>query len=147
MVQLTLVKETLDQSVPGGNAAQPDHGDEPGRPCQRARFAATNGKEEAPWSTWRNQSPALGPAKGFSHATRAIGLVWLGGQVGADSRDLFSIRATWLPRAALLPIGNAYREVFGHHYPASVLVGVTSRFDPDDKVEIECVALGPEERL
>ncbi len=28
--------------------------------------------------------PELGPAVGFSHATRAAGLVFLGGQVGAD---------------------------------------------------------------
>jgi enamine deaminase RidA (YjgF/YER057c/UK114 family) len=127
--------------------------------------------------------PELGPAKGFSHATRAAGLVWLGGQVGADASghirhpsDMAAqfavavrnvrtalaaagcrpgdvVKITYFVtdlaayRAALLPIGNAYREVFGHHYPASVLVGVTSLFDPDAKVEIECVAVGPEERL
>ena len=28
--------------------------------------------------------PELGPAVGFSHATRAAGLVFLGGQIGAD---------------------------------------------------------------
>ena len=34
----------------------------------------------------RNVNPAeLGPARGFSHATVAGGLVWLGGQIGSDS--------------------------------------------------------------
>ena len=28
--------------------------------------------------------PALGAAKGFSHATHAAGLFWLGAQVGTD---------------------------------------------------------------
>ena len=28
--------------------------------------------------------PELGPARGFSHATVAGGLVWLGGQIGSD---------------------------------------------------------------
>jgi enamine deaminase RidA (YjgF/YER057c/UK114 family) len=29
--------------------------------------------------------PEVGPARGFSNATRAAGLMWLGGQTGADS--------------------------------------------------------------
>ncbi len=34
----------------------------------------------------RNLNPeGLGPARGFSHATIAGGLVWLGGQIGSDS--------------------------------------------------------------
>jgi enamine deaminase RidA (YjgF/YER057c/UK114 family) len=34
----------------------------------------------------RNVNPgALGPARGFSHATVAGGLVWLGGQIGSDA--------------------------------------------------------------
>jgi enamine deaminase RidA (YjgF/YER057c/UK114 family) len=124
--------------------------------------------------------PELGPAKGFSHATRAAGLVWLGGQTGADSsghiqnpgdmaaqfgvavRNVCTaleaagcqpsdvVKITYFVtdlaayRSALLPIGKAYREVFGHHYPATVLIGVTALFDPDATVEIECVAIGPE---
>jgi enamine deaminase RidA (YjgF/YER057c/UK114 family) len=122
----------------------------------------------------------LGPAKGFSHATRAAGHVWLGGQIGADSsgriQDPADIAAQFAVavknvrtalaaagcrpedvvkityfvtdlaayRAALTPIGTAYRDVFGRHYPATVLIGVTSLFDPDAKVEIECVAVVPE---
>lgn len=124
--------------------------------------------------------PELGPAKGFSHATRAAGLVWLGGQIGGDSTghiqhsgDIAAqfavavrnvrtalaaagcepsdvVKITYFVtdlaayRAALSPIGKAYREVFGHHYPATVLIGVTALFDPDATVEIDCVAIGPE---
>jgi enamine deaminase RidA (YjgF/YER057c/UK114 family) len=41
----------------------------------------------------------------------------------------------------LRAIGSAYREVFGHHYPATTLVEVSSLFDPDALVEIEAVAV------
>jgi enamine deaminase RidA (YjgF/YER057c/UK114 family) len=44
-------------------------------------------------------------------------------------------------RANLGPIGTAYREVFGSHYPAASLFEVSGLFDPDALVEIECVAL------
>jgi len=33
--------------------------------------------------------------------------------------------------------------VFGHHYPATTLVEVSSLFDPDALVEIEAVAVCP----
>ena len=44
-------------------------------------------------------------------------------------------------RANLKPIGAAYREVFGHHYPATSLFEVKGLFDPHAMVEIECLAL------
>jgi len=44
-------------------------------------------------------------------------------------------------RAALNPIGAAYGNVLGRHYPASTLVEVSGLFDPDAMVEIECVAI------
>lgn len=47
-------------------------------------------------------------------------------------------------RRALKAIGEAYRDVFGRHYPATTLVGVQELFHPDALVEIECVALAPE---
>lgn len=43
-------------------------------------------------------------------------------------------------RAALKPIGAAYRQVFGRHYPAATLVEVKSLFQPEALVELECVA-------
>jgi enamine deaminase RidA (YjgF/YER057c/UK114 family) len=44
-------------------------------------------------------------------------------------------------RSSLKPIGAAYREVFGHHYPAASLFEVKGLFDPQAMVEIECLAL------
>jgi enamine deaminase RidA (YjgF/YER057c/UK114 family) len=46
-------------------------------------------------------------------------------------------------RASLEPIGRAYREVFGRHFPATSLFEVKGLFDPEAMVEIECVAVLP----
>jgi enamine deaminase RidA (YjgF/YER057c/UK114 family) len=43
-------------------------------------------------------------------------------------------------RRSLSPIGDAYRSVFGRHFPASSLFGVAALFEPDALIEIECVA-------
>lgn len=128
----------------------------------------------------RNVNPEeLGPARGFSHATVAGGLVWLGGQIGSDSTgkvlepgDIVAqfkraaanvsialraagsapkdtVKLTYFVtdlkayQANLRAIGSAYREVFGHHYPATTLVEVRSLFDSDALIEIEAVAVCP----
>jgi enamine deaminase RidA (YjgF/YER057c/UK114 family) len=44
-------------------------------------------------------------------------------------------------RAASESIGDAYREVFGRHYPATSLFQVSGLFDPEGLVEIECLAV------
>ena len=41
-------------------------------------------------------------------------------------------------------LGAAYREVFGTHYPAMGLFGVTELFDPRSVVELVCVAVIPD---
>lgn len=43
-------------------------------------------------------------------------------------------------REDLGPIGAAYREVFGRHYPAMALFGVSELFDPEAMVELVAVA-------
>jgi enamine deaminase RidA (YjgF/YER057c/UK114 family) len=48
-------------------------------------------------------------------------------------------------RASLRPIGAAYRQVFGRHYPATSLFEVKGLFEPDAMVEIEAIALAPGE--
>ena len=44
-------------------------------------------------------------------------------------------------RAALYPLGRAWRRHFGTHYPAMGLFGVTGLFDPDALVEVMGVAV------
>ncbi len=46
-------------------------------------------------------------------------------------------------RANLEPLGTAYRDVFGRHFPAMALFGVTELFDPRSVVELVCVAVIP----
>jgi enamine deaminase RidA (YjgF/YER057c/UK114 family) len=46
-------------------------------------------------------------------------------------------------RENLGPIGSAYREVFGRHYPPMALIGVAELFDPDASVELVAVAVVP----
>ena len=47
-------------------------------------------------------------------------------------------------RAESRPIGAAYREVFGPHYPPMALFGVTRLFDPDALVELVATAVIPD---
>ena len=49
-------------------------------------------------------------------------------------------------RAQLKPIGEAYRAVFGRYYPAMTLVEVKSLFDDEALIEVEGMAVLPEER-
>jgi len=46
-------------------------------------------------------------------------------------------------RDSLGPIGAAYRQVFGKHFPPMALIGVSELFDPMAKVELVCVAVVP----
>ena len=83
----------------------------------------------------------------FQAAIRNVGTALAA--AGCEPTDVVKITyyVTDLPayRAALKTIGQSYREVFGHHYPATTLVGVSALFHPDALIEIDCVALSPEE--
>jgi enamine deaminase RidA (YjgF/YER057c/UK114 family) len=46
-------------------------------------------------------------------------------------------------RDNLGPIGAAYREVFGKHFPPMALIGVSELLDPKAVVELVCVAEVP----
>lgn len=46
-------------------------------------------------------------------------------------------------RANLGPLGAAYREVFGKHYPPMALLGIDELFDPEAVVELLAVAVVP----
>lgn len=116
---------------------------------------------------------ALPPPAGFAHAVVAAPgrTVYLGGQIGAgatlaeqfsNAADavLTALRAAGgepehlvsltifvtdveAYRSALGPIGEAYRERFGKHYPAMALLGVSRLFEPDALVELVGVAVVP----
>jgi enamine deaminase RidA (YjgF/YER057c/UK114 family) len=47
-------------------------------------------------------------------------------------------------RGSLGPIGQAYRQHLGKHYPAMALIGVPELFDPRAKVELVGVAVIPD---
>jgi enamine deaminase RidA (YjgF/YER057c/UK114 family) len=47
-------------------------------------------------------------------------------------------------RAALRPLGERYRAVFGRHYPPMALFGIKELLDPAAVVELVCVAVVPE---
>jgi enamine deaminase RidA (YjgF/YER057c/UK114 family) len=48
-------------------------------------------------------------------------------------------------RNALKPIGVVYREVFGHHYPATSLFEVKGLFEAEAMIEVEAIALVPDD--
>lgn len=47
-------------------------------------------------------------------------------------------------RASLKELGRHYREVFGQHYPAMAVIGVSGLVKPGTKVEIETTAVVPD---
>lgn len=68
---------------------------------------------------------------------------------GAGPQHL--VRLTWYVtdiqayRDSLKPIGAAYRDVLGAHYPAMALVQVVSLVEPEALVEIEATAVVPDD--
>lgn len=82
----------------------------------------------------------------FAEACRSVGRVI--GEAGGDPSDLVSMTiyttAVEEYRAALPELGEAYRGVFGKHYPPMALLGVTELFDPLAVVELVCVAVVPD---
>ena len=81
----------------------------------------------------------------FAVACRAVARVI--DEAGGEPADLVSltIYTTVLDRyrESLEPIGEAYRSVFGKHYPPMALIGVSELYDPDALVELVAVAVVP----
>ena len=77
-----------------------------------------------------NVAAALGAA-----GARAADLVWL--QIFVTDVSAY--------RAALKPIGAAWRDTFGAHYPPMALFGVAELFDPAAMVELMAMAVVPDE--
>lgn len=79
----------------------------------------------------------------FAQACRAVATVIE--EAGGEPEDLVSmtIYTTQIDsyRENLGPIGAAYREVFGRHFPPMALIGVSDLFDPRSVVELVGVAV------
>jgi len=82
----------------------------------------------------------------FARACQSVARVIA--EAGGEPGDLVSmtIYTTDVPgyRDDLKPIGVAYRDVFGKHFPPVALIGVAGLFDPKAVVELVCVAVIPE---
>ncbi|HSK07490.1 MAG TPA: RidA family protein [Acidimicrobiia bacterium] len=79
----------------------------------------------------------------FGQACRSVAQVIAAAGGGPTDLVSMTIYTTDLPgyRESLEPIGVAYREVFGRHYPPMALIGVSELFDPEALVELVCVAV------
>lgn len=81
----------------------------------------------------------------FSEACRNVARVVA--EAGGEPGDVVSMTIYTSDivayRENLGPIGDAYRAVFGRHYPPMALIGVTELMDPKALVELVCVAVVP----
>lgn len=81
-------------------------------------------------------------AGALSRVIRVV--VEAGGGVEDIGRLMIYVSDMEAYRSSLKPLGEAYRELMGRHYPAMALVEVKSLVDPNAVVEIEGTAvLGP----
>ena len=69
-----------------------------------------------------------------------------GGQMGDVVKLTLFVTDKRAYRAQLKPLGEAYRAVFGRYYPAMTLVEVKSLFDDEALIEVEGLAVLPEEQ-
>jgi enamine deaminase RidA (YjgF/YER057c/UK114 family) len=81
----------------------------------------------------------------FGRACEAVAAVIT--EAGGEPGDLVSLTIYTTDvaryRDNLAPIGDAYRDVFGKHYPPMALIGVAELFDPQALVELVGVAVVP----
>ncbi len=81
----------------------------------------------------------------FARACQSVAKVIA--EAGGEPDDLVSmtIYTTDVARYKenLGPIGRAYREVFGKHFPPMALIGVAELFDSEARVELVCTAVIP----
>jgi enamine deaminase RidA (YjgF/YER057c/UK114 family) len=118
--------------------------------------------------------PELPEPSGYAHAVVAAPgrTVYLGGQTGAgetlaaqfdaaaaalvtvlraaggEPDDLVSLVVYTTDmdeyRASLRELGEVWRRHFGRRYPAMALIGASALFEPEARVELTGVAVGPE---
>ena len=66
-----------------------------------------------------------------------------GGTAENIGRLTFYVRDIGAYRSNLKPVGDAYRQLMGRHFPAMALVEVSAFVDPNAKIEIEGTAVLP----
>jgi NAD(P)-dependent dehydrogenase (short-subunit alcohol dehydrogenase family) len=96
--------------------------------------------------TARDGSGGVPAADFVTQFDRALGNVLAvlreaGGGPGDIGRFTIYVTDVAEYRASLGPLGEAYRNRMGKHYPAMALVQVTSLVDPEARVEIEATAV------
>jgi len=96
--------------------------------------------------TARDGAGSVPPADFVTQFDRALANVLAvlrqaGGAPGDVGRFTIYVTDVAAYRAALKPLGEAYRRRMGGHYPAMALVQVTSLVDPHAMVEIEATAV------
>ena len=79
----------------------------------------------------------------FGLAIRNLGFALAGAGCATDDvvKITYLVTDVAAYRAALRPIGEHYRAVFGRFFPATTLIEVKGLFDPAALVEIEAVAV------
>ena len=87
---------------------------------------------------------ALGSAANFSLANVVAVLRAGGAQPGQVTRLTWYVTDREAYRSARGPIGVAYRELFGRHFPAMSVVLVPGLLEERAKVEIEATAVVPD---
>ena len=66
-----------------------------------------------------------------------------GGTAENIGRLTFYVTDIGAYRSSLKPVGDAYRQLMGRHFPAMALVEVKALVDPNAKIEIEGTAVLP----
>jgi enamine deaminase RidA (YjgF/YER057c/UK114 family) len=92
-----------------------------------------------------DQTIEAGMVAQFAQACRSVARVIE--EAGGSPADLVSLTIYTTDvqgyRESLGPIGDAYRSVFGKHYPPIALIGISELFDPLAVVELVAVAVVP----
>ena len=81
----------------------------------------------------------------FGRAIRNVAMALQAAGCGPEDTVKLTFYVTDIPtyKQNLKAIGEAYRGVFGRHYPATTLVEVSALFEREAMVEIEAVAVQP----
>jgi enamine deaminase RidA (YjgF/YER057c/UK114 family) len=93
-------------------------------------------------------SLSTGLVEQFAQACRNLQLALAAAGSFPEHVVSLTIYVTDVPsyRAALRPLGEAYRKVFGSHYPAMALIGVDALFEPAAVVELVAIAVVPRQQ-